>query len=67
MINSSNQKSFCAGGDVKSIVLAAKSKDPIVVAGALKFFETEYQLNHLLATLKKPVVSVLDGSFYALT
>jgi 3-hydroxyisobutyryl-CoA hydrolase len=60
-MSSPNPKAFCAGGDVKSVVLAASSNDPAEASTALKFFEKEYQLNHLIATLKKPFVSILDG------
>jgi 3-hydroxyisobutyryl-CoA hydrolase len=28
---------------------------------AMKFFEEEYKLNHLIATSKKPYVSILNG------
>ncbi|KAL1923073.1 mitochondrial 37S ribosomal protein mS47 [Calcarisporiella thermophila] len=50
-------KAFCAGGDVKSVIELAQKKDPL----ALRFFEEEYQLNHLIATLKTPFVAILDG------
>ncbi|KAJ3319971.1 hypothetical protein HDV06_005789 [Boothiomyces sp. JEL0866] len=53
-------RAFCAGGDVKQIVIDAKESLAGVRKGAL-FFEQEYKLNHLIATTKKPFVSILDG------
>ena len=50
-------KAFCAGGDVKAIVQQQQRGDGQV----LKFFEEEYKLDHLIGTLQKPFVSVLDG------
>ncbi|KAI9095608.1 ClpP/crotonase-like domain-containing protein [Phlyctochytrium arcticum] len=54
-------KAFCAGGDVKKVVQQATSGEPEQIAQALKFFEEEYQLNHLIGTLKKPFISVMNG------
>jgi 3-hydroxyisobutyryl-CoA hydrolase len=54
-------KAFCAGGDVKNIVITAKSQTKESLAKAAKFFEEEYKLNHLIATSKKPFVSILNG------
>ncbi|KAI8925379.1 ClpP/crotonase-like domain-containing protein [Entophlyctis helioformis] len=54
-------RAFCAGGDVKNIVQTASTRQPDDVAQALKFFEEEYRLNHLIATLRKPFVSVMNG------
>ncbi|KAJ3327257.1 hypothetical protein HDU91_004422, partial [Kappamyces sp. JEL0680] len=67
--NLAGAKAFCAGGDVKSLSLAAnlgivlgiQSQKPEDIATQLKFFEEEYKLNHLIATTKKPYVSVLNG------
>ena len=55
----SEGKAFCAGGDVKSLVQGLKLKNGR--QQALKFFEEEYKLNHLIATTKKPFVSILNG------
>ncbi|KAJ3107803.1 hypothetical protein HDU97_003151 [Phlyctochytrium planicorne] len=54
-------KGFCAGGDVKDIILKAETKKPEELAKALKFFEEEYKLNHLIGTLKKPFISLMNG------
>lgn len=58
IIQKSNGRAFCAGGDVSSCVennLAGKFKD------SLHFFQQEYSMNYLLATFNKPIVSFMDG------
>ncbi|CAG8503292.1 10539_t:CDS:2 [Ambispora leptoticha] len=45
ILKATGSKAFCAGGDVR----------------AATFFEEEYQLNHLLATLDKPFVALMNG------
>jgi hypothetical protein len=40
-----------------AVVDLAEAKDP----NATKFFEEEYQLDHLIATLDTPFVSIMDG------
>ncbi|KAG8757135.1 hypothetical protein FRC12_010383 [Ceratobasidium sp. 428] len=52
-------RAFCAGGDVKDIVVNAadKEKQP----AALQFFQKEFELDFALATLTKPYVAVMDG------
>ncbi|KAG2232708.1 ClpP/crotonase-like domain-containing protein [Thamnidium elegans] len=57
LLKSCGGKGFCAGGDVKTVVDLADAKDP----NATKFFEEEYQLDHLIATLDTPFVSIMDG------
>ncbi|KAJ3176456.1 hypothetical protein HK101_010444 [Irineochytrium annulatum] len=54
-------RAFCAGGDVKDIVERVRTRKPEEVARALKFFEEEYKLNHLIGTLKKPFISLMNG------
>ncbi|KAJ1552559.1 hypothetical protein HK405_010859, partial [Cladochytrium tenue] len=61
LMAASGSRAFCAGGDVKDIVLKAKTRREEELAAALKFFEQEYQLNHLIGTLKKPFISLMDG------
>uniref|UniRef100_A0A7S0QZA1 3-hydroxyisobutyryl-CoA hydrolase n=1 Tax=Pyramimonas obovata TaxID=1411642 RepID=A0A7S0QZA1_9CHLO len=53
-------KSFCAGGDVRNVILSArdggdKKKE------ALEFFREEYDMNFKLSLLQKPLISFLDG------
>lgn len=40
-----------------AVVDLAEAKDP----NAAKFFEEEYQLDHLIATLETPFVSIMNG------
>ncbi|CAG8502230.1 5742_t:CDS:2 [Paraglomus occultum] len=63
IIKGAGDKAFCAGGDVTSVVrLAEQEKTETTEEGnALRFFEEEYQLNHLIATLDKPYVALLNG------
>ena len=42
-------------------MLTAKSQTPEAIEAASKFFEEEYKLNHLIATTKKPYISILNG------
>ncbi|KAI9485455.1 MAG: ClpP/crotonase-like domain-containing protein [Benjaminiella poitrasii] len=58
LLKSSGGKGFCAGGDVKTVVDLADKGD---FANATKFFEEEYQLDHLIATLDTPFVAIMDG------
>ncbi|KAI8803654.1 ClpP/crotonase-like domain-containing protein [Cladochytrium replicatum] len=53
-------KAFCAGGDVKAVVQDAQ-EGPEGFVNALKFFEEEYRLNHLIGTLTKPFVAIMNG------
>lgn len=58
IIQNSNGRAFCAGGDVASCAennLNGNSNDSI------KFFLDEYSLNYLLATYPKPIVSIQNG------
>ncbi|KAI8979530.1 ClpP/crotonase-like domain-containing protein [Mycotypha africana] len=57
ILKSSGGKGFCAGGDVKTVVDLAEAGDPT----ATKFFEEEYQLDHLIATLDTPYIALMDG------
>ncbi|KAG2185507.1 hypothetical protein INT44_002300 [Umbelopsis vinacea] len=52
-----NGRALCAGGDVRSVVEAAKAKAP----NTSEYFSTEYQLNHLVSALDTPYVSIMDG------
>lgn len=52
-----DSKAFCAGGDVRAIHKAGKENLPLKT----EFFIHEYQLNHLIHTLTKPHVALIDG------
>lgn len=57
LLDHADGRGFCAGGDVRAVAESGKSDGK----AARAFFHTEYQLNHLLFTYAKPVVSFLDG------
>ncbi|KAJ7543217.1 hypothetical protein O6H91_09G029700 [Diphasiastrum complanatum] len=53
-----NGRAFCAGGDVARVCEMGKAG---LHGPAAAFFNEEYQLNYLLATLKKPHIALIDG------
>ena len=57
MIDHSEGRGFCAGGDIRMLAESG-AKDG---KEARAFFHTEYRLNHLLFTYPKPVVAFMDG------
>ncbi len=57
MIDHSEGRGFCAGGDIRMLATSG-AKDG---KEARQFFHTEYRLNHLLFTYAKPVVAFMDG------
>lgn len=58
IIDHSEGRGFCAGGDVTKVRDSALNDGG--VAGRRFFFE-EYQLNHLMFTYPKPIVAFMDG------
>lgn len=54
IIKGAGEKSFCAGGDVRTVVegTAAAGKD---------FFRNEYRNNELIGNYKKPYIAIIDG------
>jgi len=57
MIDHSEGRGFCAGGDIRFLQDSAL-KDGVE---GRKFFHDEYQLNHLLFEYQKPVIAFMDG------
>ncbi|RUP44017.1 ClpP/crotonase-like domain-containing protein, partial [Jimgerdemannia flammicorona] len=57
IIKGTGHRAFCAGGDVREIIKLLDERAP----ETLEFFEEEYQLNHLIATLDTPLVAIMDG------
>ena len=57
MIDHSEGRGFCAGGDIALIANSAKSD----CVEAERFFHLEYQMNHLLFVYDKPIVAFIDG------
>ncbi|KAK2426531.1 ATP-dependent caseinolytic (Clp) protease/crotonase family protein [Trifolium repens] len=53
-----NGRAFCAGGDVAAVARDSRGGDWRF--GAI-FFNTEYNMNYLMATYSKPQVSILNG------
>ncbi|KAF8201787.1 3-hydroxyisobutyryl-CoA hydrolase [Pholiota molesta] len=52
-------RAFCSGGDVANVVQNAS--DPSTVPQAVEYFKREFELDYILAALKKPYIAVLDG------
>ncbi|AOF97730.1 enoyl-CoA hydratase/isomerase family protein [Sphingobium sp. RAC03] len=57
MIDHSEGRGFCAGGDIALIANSAKTD----CVEAERFFHLEYQMNHLLFVYDKPIVAFIDG------
>jgi enoyl-CoA hydratase len=58
IIDHAEGRGFCAGGDIAFLRNSALNDGGV---SGRKFFHDEYQLNHLLFTYPKPVVSFMDG------
>lgn len=52
-------RAFCAGGDVASVVDNAAK--PETRPAAIEFFKKEFELDYILASLRKPYVAIMDG------
>ncbi len=57
LIDHAEGRGFCAGGDVRMLAESG-SRDG---REARAFFFTEYRLNHLIFTYRKPTVAFMDG------
>lgn len=60
IIKGQGLKAFCAGGDVVAVSKSYQSGDKTERIYD-QFFRHEYQLNHLIATLKKPYIALING------
>ncbi|XP_053975398.1 3-hydroxyisobutyryl-CoA hydrolase, mitochondrial isoform X1 [Hylaeus volcanicus] len=58
IIEGAGEKAFCAGGDIKSVVIEIKANN---IDRARTFFKTEYTLDHLIGTYKVPYVALING------
>lgn len=58
VIYSSNEKAFCAGGDVKSLVLDVQKSG---IEAADEFFTREYFVDYFIHQFKKPIIAIADG------
>ncbi len=54
-----SEKAFCAGGDVKSLVMALQRDGTI--AAARDYFTTEYFVDYLIHVYPKPILCWADG------
>src|SRR4249920_77835 len=54
-----SEKAFCAGGDVKSLVMALQRDGTI--AAARDYFTTEYFVDYLIHAYPKPILCWADG------
>jgi enoyl-CoA hydratase/carnithine racemase len=65
LLDGAGDRGFCAGGDIRALYEAAKSKPgkPASAADSLpvRFWAIEYKLNVLIARYAKPVIAVMDG------
>jgi enoyl-CoA hydratase len=57
LIDGAGERGLCAGGDIRALYDAAKSKSPLPE----QFWSTEYRLNVLIARYPKPIIAVMDG------
>jgi enoyl-CoA hydratase len=57
LIDHAGERGFCAGGDIRVLAESAAGDGAV----AREFFFTEYRLNELLFSYRKPVVTVMDG------
>ncbi|KAJ1663606.1 3-hydroxyisobutyryl-CoA hydrolase [Coemansia sp. RSA 1646] len=58
ILRSNSERAFCAGGDVVQVSQTWKSG---AQAQAMKFFQEEYRLNHIIASYSKPIVAMIGG------
>lgn len=57
LIDHSEGRGFCAGGDIAQIAASARGD----CSEAEHFFFIEYRMNHLLFSYPKPIVAFMDG------
>ncbi len=58
LLDHNDGRGFCSGGDINLLRQSALGDGGAV---ARTFFREEYQLNHLLFTFPRPVISFMDG------
>lgn len=65
VIKGAGEKGFCAGGDVKKLAQQnfpdGVKPSPSGIRASAEYFNTEYTLDHLVATYSKPYVAFMDG------
>lgn len=58
VIQGAGDRAFCAGGDIRALYEAGKSKTGTLTAD---FYREEYRLNRLIKRYPKPYVALIDG------
>lgn len=58
ILQSNNEKSFCAGGDIRAVYEAGKENKKEYI---FQFFYEEYALNQKIFRYSKPIISLIDG------
>jgi enoyl-CoA hydratase len=58
VLSGTGEKGFCAGGDIKALAMAAKSRQ---LWEDYEFFDAEYALDLRICRFPKPVVVLADG------
>ncbi|GAB3545922.1 enoyl-CoA hydratase/isomerase family protein [Noviherbaspirillum agri] len=61
VINSTSERAFCAGGDIRFFYEAGSSTPKGRSALLEDFFTEEYALNHLIHYYPKPYIAFMDG------
>ncbi|XP_012535910.1 3-hydroxyisobutyryl-CoA hydrolase, mitochondrial isoform X2 [Monomorium pharaonis] len=59
IIEGAGDKAFCAGGDVKSLVMALNEPKGELLGE--EFFRREYTLNYFIGTYKNPYIAIING------
>lgn len=59
LLYAESEKAFCAGGDVKSLVMALQREGTL--AAARDYFTTEYFVDYLIHVYPKPILCWADG------
>ncbi len=61
LVQSSSERSFCAGGDIRFLYEAGRSTPETGSPAMEDFFTEEYILDHLIHHYPKPYISLMDG------
>ncbi len=61
VIEGEGGRAFCAGGDVRALVMAMREDRAAGLAQAEAFFRTEYRMNRAIATFPKPYIALIGG------
>ncbi|OTB18978.1 hypothetical protein K445DRAFT_314836 [Daldinia sp. EC12] len=61
VVKGAGDKAFCAGGDVVDLANQIKEDPEEGQRKAVDYFALEYQLDHYIATYKRPYIAFMDG------